>query len=228
VPAKVIEPALVEAPARAPVEASRLETGDAQAPAPVEALASAPVEPPAAPRASALTPVETLAHASVEKSIPVPVPVEAPAPAPPLESVFANLRGQAFVEQPAPVTAAQFEVALHLLRDGRTEEAIAAFEVAAQAPELRFKAGSGLARLLKARGELAPAIAKFDDALQGIAPSPAARMAVVYDLADALEQMGDLERAFTLFLEVSLDLPQFRDVGERLQRLKHALAARTT
>jgi hypothetical protein len=233
-PVEDLSPARVEASIVAPVEAVALTPIEPVAPTPADAPQPAPVEAvsPQAVEAREPEPVEEVSPAPVEVS--VDAPVEAPAaapvdtPAPPLESVFADLRTQAIAEQPAPVTAAQYEVALHLLRDGRTDEAIAAFEVAAQAPELRFKAGSGLARLLKARGDLVKAIARFEDALLGDAPSLAARAATMYDLADALEQAGEPERAFTLFLDVDVDLPQFRDVSERLRRLKHALTARTT
>jgi tetratricopeptide (TPR) repeat protein len=146
-------------------------------------------------------------------------------PAPPLDAVFAELRAKATAEQLEPSARAQYEMALHLLRDGRSDEAIAAFEMAAQSPTFRFKAGSELGRLLAAHGDLAGAIEWFERALDGSAPTPVARAATLYDLADILEQTKEPARALAVLLELETDVPSFRDVDVRLTRLKDVLTA---
>ena len=66
------------------------------------------------------------------------------------------------------------------------------------------------------------AIEWFERALEAPAPSPEERYGVLYDLGDVLEAMGETSRALAVFLELAADVPNFRDVGQRVTTLSSA------
>ena len=70
-------------------------------------------------------------------------------------------------------------------------------------------AGPGVAA---ARGQEAPA------------STPEDGTALLYDLADALERLGEGSRALAIFLELDLDAPGYQDVPARINRLSQVQA----
>ncbi len=51
------------------------------------------------------------------------------------------------------------------------------------------------------------------------APTREAGLAVLYDLAHALEGIGEGARALAVLMEISADDPGYRDVAQRIARL---------
>ena len=50
-------------------------------------------------------------------------------------------------------------------------------------------------------------------------PGPDEGRALLYDLGDVLETVGETARALAVFLELDADAPEYRDVRDRVARL---------
>jgi len=146
-------------------------------------------------------------------------PSPAPTPAPPLEDVFDEMRVKAARESQLQDAQAQYAAAIDHASHGRLDEAIAAFEAAARVPMMRFQAGARLGRLYIARGDLARGVESLERATQAPAPTPEEGQAVFYELADALERIGESERALAVLLELHADAGDYRDIATRIDRL---------
>ena len=152
-------------------------------------------------------------------SSPAEEPVEPP---PDLESVFEAMRTRATIDPrtaAAPAENDVYERAQQHLHAGRWAEGMADLEGAARMPARRFMAASQLGRLLIARGELGPGTEWLERAAEAPAPSAEDAAAVLYDLACALERMGEGARALAVFMEILADSGSYRDVSERVDRL---------
>jgi tetratricopeptide (TPR) repeat protein len=149
-------------------------------------------------------------------------PVQAPRD---LESVFEEMRQRAARD---PRTATRddgvYERAQAHLAAGRWLEAVHDLEAAARTPALRFLAASQLGRLHIARGELSTGTEWLERAAEAPAPTTDDATAVLYDLATALEKMGEGARALAIFMEIQVDAGAYRDVGERVERLARVQA----
>jgi tetratricopeptide (TPR) repeat protein len=140
-------------------------------------------------------------------------------PAPPLEAVFDDMRTRTLRESQLQNAQAQYAAAIDHANHGRLDEAIAAFEAAARVPMMRFQAATRLGRLHIARGDLAPGVECLEHAAQAPAPTPEEGYAVLYELADTLERMGESARALAVLIELSSDAGPYRDVPARIDRL---------
>jgi hypothetical protein len=63
------------------------------------------------------------------------------------------------------------------------------------------------------------AIEWFERAAQAPAPSEEEGHMLMYELADALESVGEVARALAICIELQSHAPEFRDVGARVDRL---------
>ncbi len=111
--------------------------------------------------------------------------------------------------------------------DGRAAAAgdvVAQLEAAALTPSLEFQASAQLGRLLIERGDLEAGIGWLDRAARAPIQVPEHAIAVLYEMADALERMGDVSRALTVLTDIESDVGGYRDVRERLDRLTRAQA----
>jgi tetratricopeptide (TPR) repeat protein len=142
-----------------------------------------------------------------------------PEEAPPLEDVFDDLRAKASREAQLQEAQAQYAAAIDHANNGRLDEAVQGFEIAARVPMMRFQAGSRLGRLHVAHGELAKGVEWLERAAQAPAPSPEDGHAVMYELADTLEHLGEPARALAVLLELSADAGSYRDIDARIDRL---------
>ena len=140
-------------------------------------------------------------------------------PPPDLDTVFAQMRSQA-AEQPQMVGAASiYERGLdHVLHD-RIDDAIADLEAAARAPLYRFLAAAQLGRVHIERGELKAAVEWLERAAEAPAPTPEQGFALLYDLADTLDRLGEGGRALAVLMELEADAAGYRDVRQRIERL---------
>jgi tetratricopeptide (TPR) repeat protein len=236
--ARVIAEDLVSRDPADPAHAARLRRaldalGVSAADTPLADLtppASRPAEPPSVRRDPPAPPaVEPAAGGAVEIDLTqvlgelqgaAPAPVAA---APPstrtLDEVFAGLCDGAAAEDPTDVSAEHLALARTYVEMGMPDEAIGSLEAAARSPRHRFVAAAMLAQLHRDNSDLGRAIEWCERAAEAPAPSPEDGHALLYDLADVLETVGETARSLAVFLELQTDVPGYRDVGERVQRL---------
>lgn len=176
--------------------------------------------------------VSRLMPASVDPPSPRPLAAPAavlppePAAAPrDLEDVFSDMRAR--VQGGDRQTSAgsdHYDLAERHLQHGRVDDAITALQSASRAPQMRFKAAAQLGRLLLSRGDLHGAVEWLERAAEAPAATADEGFAVLYDLADGLERMGETARALAVLIEIETDAGGFRDVPGRIARLSQAQA----
>ena len=149
------------------------------------------------------------------------MPDPAPAEPLPLDSFFEELHGKIARDQQARARE-HFESGVRHLTEDRPTEAITNLEEAARTPALRFEASSQLARIYQGRGDLQRAIEWIERALEVPTPAAEERLALMYDLADALATQGETSRALAVFMEVESESSGYRDVRERITQLSQA------
>ena len=192
--------------------ADAYHSDEASGPADGQAPAGAVVEP---------APVEAAPGAAAP--INPAAPPARPAPRD-LDSVFADMRSRAGQDPAAAAASQLFDRAQQLLLEGRASAAIQDLESAARTPALRFRASAQLGRLHVERGDVEAGIDWLERAAEAPAPSEEEGVAVLYDLAGALERMGEQARALAVLLELQAQAAAYRDVRERIDRLSRAQA----
>ena len=131
-----------------------------------------------------------------------------------LDDVFQQLRSSAGDDG-----AEHIGLARTYLEMGMLDEAIGALELAARSPRHRFEAASLLAQLHRDNSDLPAAIEWFERAAEAPAPSPDDARALLYDLGDVLETVGETARALAVFIELQTEAPGYRDLAIRVTRL---------
>jgi tetratricopeptide (TPR) repeat protein len=112
-------------------------------------------------------------------------------------------------------------IARSYMEMGTPDEAVSSLEIAARSPHYRFAAATALAHIYRDQSDLTRAIEWFERAAEAPAPSPEEGYALLYDLGDVLETMGETARALAIFLELATGAPDFRDVGARVTHLSN-------
>ena len=153
---------------------------------------------------------------ALEPAVPPDVVDEAP---PDLDAVFARMRSRSAEDPEVANAAGIYERGLDHVLHGRTEEAIVDLELAARAPLYRFAAGAQLGRVHIERGDLPAAVEWLERAAEAPAPTPEEGFALLYDLADTLDRLGESGRALAVLIELDADAADYRDVRQRLERL---------
>ena len=102
---------------------------------------------------------------------------------------------------------------------GMIDHAARALQMAARAPNQRFRAAALLGRIELERGRAWEAIRWFERATEAPAPVGEQSLELLYDLANTLESVGERERALAVFIELRMDDPRYRDVAKRVSRL---------
>jgi tetratricopeptide (TPR) repeat protein len=120
--------------------------------------------------------------------------------------------------------AEQYRLAVTYVEMSMPDDAIKALEIAARSPRQRFDAASMLGRLYLERNDHAHAIEWLEHAAEAPAPTPDAGRALLYDLAQALETVGEHARALAVFVELESESGGYRDVAGQIQRLSKAQA----
>jgi len=107
---------------------------------------------------------------------------------------------------------------MDLKKEGRLKEAIDAFERASQAPLYRLKASAQAGLCYTEIGEYHAAIKAFRNGLSDESVLPNEVINLQYSLARALESVGEVEEASTLFQRIVRINPNFKDVPSRMKR----------
>jgi tetratricopeptide (TPR) repeat protein len=175
-------------------------------------------EPP--PPARATTEMVEVDLSVVLDDIKKPMPITAPD----LDGAFEQLREQAAAEPPSVSAEAEYTRALAFQKAGDTEACIASLKRASRAPRLQFDAASRLAELLRGTGRIAEAVEWLELAVEAPAPTPADTHRVLYELADALETIGESTRALAVCLELQAAAGAYRDVADRIDWLTRVQA----
>jgi len=129
---------------------------------------------------------------------------------------------------PAADEGDPYDHAMAHLQAGRAADAAAALEAAARNPRTRVKAAAELGRLHVQRGDLQRGIEWLEQAADGPTATPEEGFAVLYELADALERLGEPTRALAILIDLDADAGSYRDVRERIELLARAQAGAPT
>jgi tetratricopeptide (TPR) repeat protein len=167
---------------------------------------------------------DMLAELGAQSSVEPPPVEESAVPPPDLESVFADLRNRVARDKDRSDADAQYDRALEHIRAGRLDEAVADLQSAARVPMLRFPAASQLGRLLIQRGDVKEGVDWLERAAEAPAPTANDGFALLYDLASALERMGESARALAILLELDADAGDYRDIRSRIDHLSRVQA----
>ena len=136
-----------------------------------------------------------------------------------LEAVFEQMRTRAAGQHEVAGAANLYDRGLEHASEGRIAEAVADLQAAARAPLYRFAAAAALGRVHVGRGELASAVEWFERAAEAPAPTPEEGFALLYELADTLDCLGESARALAVLMELDADTGGYRDVRERVAQL---------
>jgi tetratricopeptide (TPR) repeat protein len=147
-----------------------------------------------------------------------------PGPASDLDGVFTKLRDEASRRSATDVAEGEYRRSQVLREVGDIDGCMAALEAASRAPRLRFATASLLARLYVERGQTAQAIEWFEKAAQASAPTPDESHQLLYELAAALESVGEVARSLAVSMELQAEAGAYRDVAARIARLAKAQA----
>jgi tetratricopeptide (TPR) repeat protein len=108
----------------------------------------------------------------------------------------------------------RYELGLRLFRAGQLDEAISELQAAATDERFRAQAFLCLGRCYKARNNGRLALRHFEEALAALLPEETAvRKEVLYELARAHAELGDLARALDLAGDLAALEGDYRDIG---------------
>jgi tetratricopeptide (TPR) repeat protein len=136
-----------------------------------------------------------------------------------LEDVFADLRKDASHRFVTNNPAEELLAGLALYDAGQLDFAMPRLEAASHAAGTRFRAAQALGRICLQRGDTWRAIDWFERAAEVAAPTADDGHCLLYELADALENVGEVARALAICLELRTDAGDYQDVETRVERL---------
>jgi tetratricopeptide (TPR) repeat protein len=161
---------------------------------------------------------------------PMASPADANAPvssvdaAPDIRDVLAEMRASHTPEEQEAVALIQYEQAMLCLERGLVAEAVAELEAVATVPGLRFLAAARIGRVRIEAGDLAGGIDWLERAAEVPGPTHEEDAAVLYELADALELLGESARALAVLMELETTAGDYRDIRDRIAWLTRAQA----
>ncbi|HEX6217305.1 MAG TPA: tetratricopeptide repeat protein [Vicinamibacterales bacterium] len=156
-----------------------------------------------------------------------PLANEPPAVAAPprsLEQAFKGLRDDAARQSNEEAAAEALRLAHTYSEMNMPDDAIKSLEQAARSPRQRFDAASTLGRLYLTKKDHTHAIEWLERAAEAPAPTADAGRALLYDLAQALETVGEHSRALAVFVELESESGGYRDVASQIERLSKVQA----
>jgi hypothetical protein len=136
-----------------------------------------------------------------------------------LDNVFGSMREQASKRSGLDDAEKEYKRGLALRAAGDIDGCIKALENASRAPKLRFATAWLIARLYRDRGMVGPTLEWLERAAQTPATTTEDGYLVLYELAEALESIGEVARALAVCLELQAEAGEYKDVSERIDRL---------
>ncbi|HEX7284416.1 MAG TPA: tetratricopeptide repeat protein, partial [Vicinamibacterales bacterium] len=137
---------------------------------------------------------------------------------------FKSMREEAGRGSTEEAAVEAYRLALTYQEMNMPDDAIKALEQAARSPRQRFDAASMLGRVYLQRHDTTHAIEWLERAAEAPAPTPDAGRALLYDLAQTLESVGEHARALAVFVELESESGGYRDVAGQIERLSKAQA----
>lgn len=141
-----------------------------------------------------------------------------------IHAVFAELRDEASRRLNTHGIEQEFTRGMALYEAGQLDEAMPVLQSASREARYRFTAASTIGRIFLQRGETWSAIEWLERAAQAPAPTPSDSHRLLYELADALEAVGELARALAICLELRAEAGDYQDVAIRVDRLSKVQA----
>lgn len=151
-------------------------------------------------------------------------PPNAPPPPRSLDQVFRGMRDESNRQSSEEAAAEQYRLALTYHEMGMVDDAMKALEGASRSPRQRFDAASMLGRLYLERKDMAHSIEWLERAAEAPAPTADSGRALLYDLAQTLELVGESSRALAVFVELESESGGYRDVAGHIDRLSKVQA----
>lgn len=136
-----------------------------------------------------------------------------------LDSVFGSMRTQSAKRSGLDDAEKEYKRGLALRKAGDIDGCIEAFEKASRAPKLRFGTSWLIARLYRDRDMMPKAVEWLERASQAPAPTSDESHQLLFELAEALEKVGEMARALAVCMELQSDAGAYRDVEARIERL---------
>jgi tetratricopeptide (TPR) repeat protein len=148
-------------------------------------------------------------------------PQAAPQPPAPrdLDDIFADIREEAAQSFARNNPDQELAAGIAFYRAGQLDLAVPRLEAASRAAATRFAAAATLGRIFLERGDTWRAIEWLERAAETPAPAPSDGHRLLYELADALEGIGEVARALAICLELRAEAGDYQDVAMRVDRL---------
>ncbi len=176
--------------------------------------------PPPAPAQAGAEDVEVdLSFDTVKQPAAEAAATAAPGEEADLDSVFGSMRTQSSKRSGLDEAEKEYKRGLALRKAGDIDAAIEAFAKASRAPKLRFGTSWLIARLYRDRDLMPQALEWLERASQAPAPTTDESHQLLYELAEALEKVGEVARALAVCMELQSDAGSYRDVDKRVDRL---------
>jgi tetratricopeptide (TPR) repeat protein len=135
-----------------------------------------------------------------------------------LDGLMGKLRSQA-KSRPMDEFEKEYKRGLALHASGDIDGCIKSLEKASGSPRLRFAAAWLIGRLNRERGMLPQALEWLERASHASAPNADDAHRLSFELADALENVGEVARALAVCLELQADAGDYEDIVARIDRL---------
>ena len=135
-----------------------------------------------------------------------------------LDAVFGNMR-EASRRSGLDDAEKEYKRGLALRDAGDIDGCIKALEKASRAPKLRFATARLIARLYRERNRMPEALEWLERASHAPASNVDDSHQLLYELAEALEKIGEVARALAVCLELRSEAGEYRDIAERIDRL---------
>jgi len=137
-----------------------------------------------------------------------------------VESVFAQFKKGVAQQIAEDDTDTHFDLGIAYKEMGLLDDAIAEFEVSARSPARACAALTMVGMCHVEKGDPIKAIGYFEKALNGSVRGQAEELALGYEIGNAYEAAGQMEKALSAFERVAARDRTFRGVGGRLDQLK--------
>jgi tetratricopeptide (TPR) repeat protein len=155
----------------------------------------------------------------IKPNEPSATPAAPAAPPQDLDGVFGSMREQASKRTGLDDAEKEYKRGLALRASGDIDGCIEALKNASRAPKLRFATAWLIARLYRDRGMVGPTLEWLERAAQTPAHTTEDGYQVLYELAEALESIGENARALAICLELQAEAGDYKDISERIDRL---------